>query len=132
MCQPALVILDSSGEVVYWWSWSRLASGVLAEDGIIPNAKRGTDNVDGNTHDVRWRPVPQDILDKLTCGMDLSTIRVENLGFPHGRDHINTKMSLHKNPADTARLQLRVERETGKPAALFDDGLKGPHREGKL
>ena len=47
------------------------------------------------------------ILQKLTQGRDLSTIRVDNLGFPAGKDHVNTKKLLHANPADTARKQLK-------------------------
>ena len=49
----------SRSEVVYWWSWNKLAAGVLnEEDKVLPNGRRAEDNPDGNTHDVRWRPVP--------------------------------------------------------------------------
>merc|ERR1712167_345630 len=81
MCQPAMVIVDSSSVVRYWWSWSILKAGVLSEDGVLPNGRRDSDNPDGNTHDVRWRPVPEDILQQLTSG-DPKKIRVENVGFP--------------------------------------------------
>ena len=44
---------------MYWWSWNKLQAGVLnEEDKVLPNGRRAEDNPDGNTHDVRWRPVP--------------------------------------------------------------------------
>lgn len=106
MVQPALVVLDQAGQVLYWWSWNALRAGVLAEDGVLPNAFH-EDNVHGNTHDVRWRPVPEDLLRILSEGGDLRQLRVENLGFPDGKDHVNVKQVLQRNPAEHARQRLR-------------------------
>ena len=61
MVQPALVVLDDRGKVIYWWSWKKLNAGILCKDGVLPNG-RGPGNPTGNTHDVRWRPVPADLL----------------------------------------------------------------------
>ncbi len=44
--------VDQHGEVVYWWSWTKMQAGVQAEDGVLPNGRRAEDNPDGNTHDV--------------------------------------------------------------------------------
>jgi len=119
MVQPAMVVLDSNGSVIYWWSWKALKAGVLAEDGILPN-RRQDDNIDGNTHDVRWRPVPEDLLLKLTEGGQLSQLRVENMGFPTGKDHVNVKKQLHGNPAEHARKQLKQQRQTGQAPSIFN------------
>ena len=64
MVQPALAVVDSSGDVVYWWSWNKLASGRIAEDELLPNRKT-EDNPTGNTHDVRFRVNTDDLLHKL-------------------------------------------------------------------
>ena len=64
MVQPALVVVDSHGDVVYWWSWNKLASGRIAEDELLPNRKT-EDNPTGNTHDVRFRVNTDDLLRKL-------------------------------------------------------------------
>lgn len=103
MVQPALVIVDSKGKVIYWWSWNKLQAGQLNLD-TLPNGRR-EDNLDGNTHDVRWRPVPEDMLLKLTQGQggDLEDIRVDNLGFPDGKDHVNVKKDLFRDPAQHRR-----------------------------
>ena len=120
MVQPALVVADSHGRVVYWWSWSRLRSGRIAADNILPNERRSADNADGNTHDVRWRPVPADLLARLTgVGGELVDLRVENLGFPDRADHVNVKRRLRRNPADEARRQLAAVRKTGEEAHIF-------------
>lgn len=129
MVQPAIVVLDSTGSVVYWWSWNALKGGVLAEDGILPNC-REKDNPDGNTHDVRWRPVPEDLLLKLTEGRDLSQLRIENLGFPSGKDHVNVKKQLRGNPAEHARKQLKQQRQTGQEPSIFNREVQ--HARSKL
>jgi len=120
MVQPAMVVVDRQGRVEYWWSWKKLTSGILSSDGVLPNERRA-DNPDGNTHDVRWRPVPAHLLQLLTTPRaDLETLRVENLGFPTGKDHVRVKKLLRRNPADHARSQLRLRRGD-KPPAAFND-----------
>ena len=104
MCQPALAVVDSGGSVEYWWSWSKLREGVVNEDGILPNGRRA-DNPDGNTHDVRWRLVPADLLRRLAGGGDLQALQVDNLGFPDGADHVNVKKQLGRDPAEHRRQQ---------------------------
>ena len=64
MVQPALAVVDSHGDVAYWWSWNKLASGRIAEDELLPNRKT-EDNPTGNTHDVRFRVNTDDLLRKL-------------------------------------------------------------------
>lgn len=93
MVQPALVIADKQGNVRTWWSWNKLQSGKLfpAEDnfnGGVPN-QRTAENPTGNTHDVRWRPVPADILANLKKGVPDAVPKVENIGFPNKKDHDN-------------------------------------------
>lgn len=125
MVQPALAILDNKGEVIYWWSWSKLQAGVVnEEDQILPNSVHEEGNHTGNTHDVRWRPVPDDILLKLTQGGNLDDIRVDNLGFPDGKDHLNSKKNLFKNPAANARAQLEQQKRTGMKAKIFNDDVQ--------
>ena len=129
MCQPALVVLDDARpapRVRYWWSWNKLQAGAINDDGVLPNARR-EGNADGNTHDVRFRPVPADLLHRLAAavddggsggggggggagsgvghGPDLEGLRVENLGFPDGADHVNVKRSLRRDPAEHRRKQ---------------------------
>mmetsp|Transcript_4770 Transcript_4770/g.9796 ORF Transcript_4770/g.9796 Transcript_4770/m.9796 type:complete len:176 (-) Transcript_4770:105-632(-) len=111
MVQPALVVLDSTGKVVYWWSWNKLKAGTITEDGVLPNG-RHEDNPDGNTHDVRWRPVPEDLLLKLSQGSDLEDLRVENIGFPNKKDHASVKKSLYADPAQHRRNQQKAGMET--------------------
>lgn len=125
MVQPALVIIDRAGKIVYWWSWKKLRAGIVSEDGVLPNA-RSKGNLDGNTHDVRWRPVPMDLLSRLiTPGSDLETLRVENLGFPVGKDHQNVKRKLQRDPAEHRRQQqargeatdIHVSQGSGSPSS---------------
>ena len=89
MVQPALVIVDTQGKIVYWWSWKKLDAGAINDDGVLPNAL-SDENPTGNSHDVRWRPLPSDILRALTDGKeDFESIVVGNVGFPDGLDHVN-------------------------------------------
>jgi len=132
MCQPALVIVNNKGEVIYWWSWTKLRKGSLAEDGVLPNARDDVKNTDGNTHDVRWRPVPEDILLKLTEGGDLSQLRVENQGFPAGKDHLNVKKLLKRDSAQAARDQLEESRKTGKRVTIFNEEVKAMKQKSQL
>lgn len=90
ICQPALVVVNTAGEICYWWSWSKLQAGAF-HDGTVPNEKSEA-NPFGNTHDVRWRPVPASLLALLKSGAsDFSSLRIENIGFPDGQDHQNVK-----------------------------------------
>ena len=120
MVQPALAIVDQKGEVVYWGSWNKLQSGQLNPD-TLPNGRR-EDNPDGNTHDVRWRPVPEDMLLKLTEGGNLEEIRVDNLGFPDGKDHVNVKKVLHRDPAQHRR-NLQAD---GKKTDILPEDIPAP------
>ena len=90
MVQPALVVLNPKGEVVYWWSWNKLKPGFVCEDGVLPNAKTSS-NPTGSTHDVRYRPNPADLLSRYVAHMLLTCIVV--LPIPKFRYvHINSKL----------------------------------------
>lgn len=82
MVQPAVVVVDRAGRVRYWWSWNRLQEGAVHADGVLPNAPSAR-NPTGNTHDVRWRPVPDDLLRRLRDGRDLDQVRVDNVGLEY-------------------------------------------------
>ena len=98
MVQPALLVVDKNGKILYWWSWSKLPESPLHDDGMIPN-KKTEENYAGNTHDVRWRPDVAELLLRLQeriAAADVSIfdcptfeVKVENQGFPDGTDHVN-------------------------------------------
>jgi len=114
MVQPAMVVVDGEGRVVYWWSWNTLPSGAQAEDGVLPNGWNAESNKDGNSHDVRFRPVPDDLLRILSEGGDLEKLqklRVENLGFPNEKDHANTKKSFDQDPRAAAVKKAELEKQ---------------------
>lgn len=104
MVQPAVVIVDGNGGVRFWWSWNKLQDGPIFKfpNGkimkMLPNGKSAK-NPTGNTHDVRWRPVPSDILARIKSGAaDLGQIVVDNIGGPNGKDHKNP-MGLNFKPS---------------------------------
>ena len=89
--------------MVYWWSWKQLGIGTTNDDGVLPNAL-SEENPTGNSHDVRFRPLPHDILRALTDGNnDFESIRVGNVGFP-GRTRQVAIMQLRGIVAETKRI----------------------------
>lgn len=91
MVQPAVAIVDREGVVRFWWSWNKLQDGGIFK---LPNGKvmqhpnaRSAKNPTGNTHDVRWRPLPKDILARIKAGSDLGQIAIDNIGAPNKKDH---------------------------------------------
>jgi hypothetical protein len=91
--EPALVVIDAAGDVVYRWSWHALAPDRLSETeypsyrerwgDTHPNAKT-EENPTGNSHDVRWRPKVADLLARLQRGGRDLGVEVASVGFPSG------------------------------------------------
>lgn len=141
MLQPAMVIVDRSGKILYWWSWAKLQPGNVYPGGpekdpftkmfeappypgssrarpeffagqegsayrYVPNSLT-PQNPTGNTHDVRWKPMPADILRALKANTP-DDILVDNIGFPAGRmrtleDHKNA-IGLNPNASYAAQM----------------------------
>jgi len=89
MVQPALVVADRVGRIVYWWSWSKL------EDRPHTCNMKTAENPGGNTHDVLLRPDCDELLRQLrqrsgsggAAHSGALDVPIKSLGFPNGRDH---------------------------------------------